>query len=107
MSDLIDRDKLLKELKLSASYHAQTSRDEVLMMRDRDIVREQPAVDAIPNSVVADMFLNAEIVVRCKYCKHWKKYVNGYGCDRLDVSDPEWWCKDGERKDERRRNIDK
>lgn len=66
MSDLIDRDKLLKELKLSASYHAQTSRDEVLMMRDRDIVREQSTVDAIPNSVVADMFLNAEIVVRCK-----------------------------------------
>ena len=43
-SDLIDRDKLLKELKESAKYHSENSREESLHYRDRVIVKEQPVV---------------------------------------------------------------
>ena len=46
--ELIDREKLLKELKISADHHEENSRDYVLMLRDRNIVREQPTVEAIP-----------------------------------------------------------
>ncbi len=48
--ELIDREKLLKELKTSADYHEENSRDYVLMLRDRNIVREQPTVEAIPKA---------------------------------------------------------
>ena len=48
MIRLIDAEKLLKELKTSADHHEENSRDYVLMLRDRNIVREQPTVDAIP-----------------------------------------------------------
>lgn len=52
MFDLIDREKLLKQLKISADHHEENSRDYVLMLRDRTIVREQPTVNAIPKSVI-------------------------------------------------------
>lgn len=58
--ELIDREELLKDLKTSAIYHANNSREETLMYRDRNIVREQPTVEAIPradyeNRLKADM----------------------------------------------------
>lgn len=43
-SDLIDRDKLLKELKESAKYYSENSREESLNYMDRVIVKEQPVV---------------------------------------------------------------
>lgn len=46
--ELIDREELLKDLKTSAIYHANNSREETLMYRDRNIVREQPTVEATP-----------------------------------------------------------
>lgn len=48
MAEYIDREKLLEELKESAKYHADTSREDVLLYRDRTIIREQPTVDVIP-----------------------------------------------------------
>lgn len=48
--ELIDREELLKDLKTSAIYHANNSREETLMYRDRNIVREQPTVEAIPKA---------------------------------------------------------
>ena len=39
--EFIEKEKLLTELKISAENHAQNSREEVLMHRDRNIVREQ------------------------------------------------------------------
>ena len=41
MAELIDREKLLKDLKESSKYHAENSREEVLLLSDRNIVREQ------------------------------------------------------------------
>lgn len=53
--ELIDREELLKDLKTSAIYHANNSREETLMYRDRNIVREQPTVVAIPREQIDAM----------------------------------------------------
>ena len=50
MQKLIDSEKLLKELKISADHHEENSRDYVLMLRDRNIVREQQIVLTIPDN---------------------------------------------------------
>lgn len=42
--ELIEREKLINELTESSKYHAQTSREESLLYRDRQIVREQPTI---------------------------------------------------------------
>lgn len=42
--DLIDRDALVEEQKLSRDYHAQNSREESLLERAIRIVREAPVV---------------------------------------------------------------
>lgn len=42
--ELIEREKLINELAESSKHHAQTSREESLLHRDRQIVREQPAI---------------------------------------------------------------
>lgn len=41
---LIDENKLLENLKESANHHANNSREESLLYRDRVIVSEQPAI---------------------------------------------------------------
>lgn len=47
MAEYIDRENLLEELKESAKHHADNSREESLLYRDRVIVREQPTADVI------------------------------------------------------------
>lgn len=42
--DLIDRDKLLEELMESDKNHAENSREETLLYRNRTIIREQPTI---------------------------------------------------------------
>ena len=42
--ELIERENLLNELAESSKHHAQTSREESLLYRDRQIVREQPTI---------------------------------------------------------------
>ena len=42
--DAISREQALKELKESAEHHANNSREEVLLRRDRDIIRALPPV---------------------------------------------------------------
>jgi len=42
--DCISREQALKELKESAEHHANDSREEVLLRRDRDIIRALPSV---------------------------------------------------------------
>ena len=63
MSDLIDRKKLLEELKRSRGYHAETGRDLSLLVRCENIVMEQPNVAnvlALPCRIyyVRNTFLN-------------------------------------------------
>ena len=50
MAEYIDREKLLDELSESASYHAESGREYQLLLRDRNIVREQPTADVIERS---------------------------------------------------------
>lgn len=50
MAEYIDREKLLDELGESASYHAESGREYQLLLRDRNIVREQPTADVIERS---------------------------------------------------------
>lgn len=47
--ELIDRYKLLDELGESASYHAESGREYQLLLRDRNITREQHTVIEIPD----------------------------------------------------------
>lgn len=47
MAEYIDREKLLDELDKSARHHANNSREERLLFRDRTIVREQPTADVV------------------------------------------------------------
>ena len=42
--ELIEREKLINELTESSKHHAQISREESLLYRDRQIVREQPTI---------------------------------------------------------------
>lgn len=42
--ELIERERLINELTESSKHHAQTSREESLLYRDRQIVREQPTI---------------------------------------------------------------
>ena len=42
--DCISREQALRELKESAEHHANDSREEVLLRRDRDIIRALPSV---------------------------------------------------------------
>ena len=48
--ELIDREKLIRDLKTSAICHANNTHEETLLYRDRNIVREQPTVEAIPKA---------------------------------------------------------
>lgn len=50
MAEYIEREKLLDELGKSASYHAESGREYQLLLRDRNIVREQPTADVIERS---------------------------------------------------------
>lgn len=52
MAEYIDREKLLDELGESASYHAESGREYQLLLRDRNIVREQPTADVIERSKI-------------------------------------------------------
>lgn len=50
MAEYINREKLLDELGESASYHAESGREYQLLLRDRNIVREQPTADVVERS---------------------------------------------------------
>ena len=52
MAEYIDRVKLLDELGKSASHHAESGREYQLLLRDRNIVREQPTADVIERSKI-------------------------------------------------------
>lgn len=47
MAEYIDREKVLDELDKSARHHANNSREESMLFRDRTIVREQPTADVV------------------------------------------------------------
>lgn len=47
MAEYIDREKLLDELGESASHHAESGREYQLLLRDRNIVREQPTANVV------------------------------------------------------------
>lgn len=40
--EFIDKEKLINDMKISSMYHAENTREETLLYRDRNIVREQP-----------------------------------------------------------------
>lgn len=46
--DLIERNVLLAELRMSCRWHAENSRELSLLQRDINIVMEQPGIDAKP-----------------------------------------------------------
>lgn len=52
MAEYIDREKLLEELKESAKHHANNSREESLLYRDRAIIREQSIADVIERTKI-------------------------------------------------------
>lgn len=47
MAEYIEREKLIVNLIESACHHVNNSREESLLYRDRNIVREQPTADVV------------------------------------------------------------
>lgn len=77
MTEYIDKDKLLDELRESAEHHAENSREEQLMLRDRNIVRAQSAADVAPvihgswidlSNGECDDFGRPYVYVKCSEC---------------------------------------
>lgn len=60
--DCVSREQALKELKESAEHHANDSREEVLLRRDRDIIRALPPVTPTHIETVT------EFADRCREC---------------------------------------
>ena len=60
MAEYIDKEKVLKDLKESAEHHADNSREESLLYRDRTIVREQPTADVVERSKIDDAIKEIE-----------------------------------------------
>ena len=75
MAELIDREKLLEELKESAKYHADNSREEQLLYRDRVIVREQPTVEERKQGEWIEhkqmTVVGSRDYLECSCCKVW------------------------------------
>ena len=55
--ELIDKEKVLKELLESDSHHASNSRESSLLDRNRYIVRSQPTVEAYTKDVVIALLI--------------------------------------------------
>jgi hypothetical protein len=88
--DCVSRTQALKELKESAEHHANDSREEVLLRRDRDIIRALPSVTPIHGM--------------CKDCKYNKKISrNRFECEnghRFELREPSTFsCADFERRE--------
>ena len=101
MTEYIDKDKLLDELRESAEHHAENSREEQLMLRDRNIVRAQSAADValvIHGSWIdlsngeCDDFGRPYVYVKCSecgetaieysdYCPHCGAKMDKEGCE--------------------------
>lgn len=100
MGRLIDADKVnFENVFIGASDFAKDTREAA-----QSEIDAQPTVDAVP-------------VVRCKECKHWNEEIQwcdnhshfvdseGSACHPWESSDwkmfdPDYFCSDGERKDE-------
>lgn len=67
MAEYIDRVKLLDELGESASHHAESGREYQLLLRDRNIVREQPTADVVEREKVNKAIEEIEYL-RAQYC---------------------------------------
>ena len=90
MPEYIKRESLIKVLRKSHSYHAETSRDSSLLCRDIRLVKEQPAADVVE-------------VVRCRECifKQKPKQFGDLQCKILDVPmRNDDFCSYGERKED-------
>lgn len=63
--DCVSREQALKELKESAEHHANDSREEVLLRRDRDIIRALPSVT--PQEPKPMVEIDLDYVIKQKY----------------------------------------
>ena len=81
MAEYIDREKLLDELGESASHHAESGREYQLLLRDRNIVREQPTADVIERSKI-DKAIEEIKKLPDEYCDN---YASGAIADVLCI----------------------
>ena len=94
-----DLDALLEQLPVHPDGGLRSVKEEMLMIRVREDIRNAPTIDAVP-------------VVRCKDCKHGQPMVYRHTespcimCSHLGsgffarVFNPNWFCADGERRSE-------
>lgn len=95
--DCVSRTQALKELKESAEHHANDSREEVLLRRDRDIIRALPPVTPTRKSGLRwiERFDNEDKWLECPHCH--KDSDNAYAyCPNCGASF----------KEEKRGNLD-
>jgi len=87
---LIDADELMETIKAHdypLKDHLNSTDNGMFTIGIQQAVDEQPTVDAVP-------------VVRCGKCKHREE--KHFWCEKVQdfISNPEWFCADGERKKE-------
>ncbi len=82
MAEYIDREKLLDELGESANHHAESGREYQLLLRDRNIVREQPTADVIERSKID------------KAIEELRKEIEENHLNVIEYADGEWIVKD-------------
>ncbi len=68
MAEYIDKDKLLDELKENAKHHAENSREEELLLSDRNIVCAQPAADVAPTQPARWIVNKERTEMVCSHC---------------------------------------
>lgn len=101
--DCVSRAEAIKELKESAEHHANDTREEVLLRRDRDIIRALPPVT--PTQCIAAVrfskddlreVCNERIEIECTHgtCKDCTNYVVGALDEEICLRGHELICKD-------------
>ena len=106
----MDREKIIKDLEecMTAScrgykpgLYCPYNDEEWDIMRDAlTLLKEQEAerlefIESIAKLTAENELLKKPEIVRCRYCKHEKT------CCRRRTDNPDWFCADGKRRDDR------
>jgi hypothetical protein len=81
---LIDKAKLIDDLVESARHHANNSREESLLFRDRNIVREQPIIKAVSIDKLKKLVDKLQDEKEYAYANFNEYKINVLNCDDID-----------------------
>ena len=108
----MDREKIIKGLENTAEYfrhlqsigffgdqpifreHETHCNDAIALLKEQEAERLE-FIEAIAKLTAENELLKKPEIVRCRYCKHEKT------CCRRRTDNPDWFCADGKRRDDR------